>query len=233
MRFAVDAYVNFARTQPWPIAVASSLTELFAPDLMATRLAAFERHYTWVQPWGFDYFKRRLTQARRDSAEGLALTIEHCKSGNAGYCCARAVVQMRCALGDPRCDPCKIPPIDLQSRPALARHVRLQIDPVGGGPVLLYPEGLLKLNETAHEILSRCDGRTTVEGIINLLGMEYEADAETLREDVIDCLAQFQREQLSHSRHECLPAIRAACGADLPLSAALPVLLESNAVSGR
>jgi pyrroloquinoline-quinone synthase len=78
VRFAVDAYVNFARTQPWPVAVASSLTELFAPDLMAARLAAFEKFYTWVQPWGFDYFKRRLTQARRDSQEGLALTIEHC-----------------------------------------------------------------------------------------------------------------------------------------------------------
>lgn len=77
-RFAVDAYVNFARTEPWPIAVASSLTELFAPDLMAARLAAFERHYAWVQPWGFDYFKRRLTQARRDSREALELTIAHC-----------------------------------------------------------------------------------------------------------------------------------------------------------
>ena len=33
VRFAVDAYVNFARTQPWPVAIASSLTELFAPDL--------------------------------------------------------------------------------------------------------------------------------------------------------------------------------------------------------
>jgi pyrroloquinoline-quinone synthase len=80
VRFSVDAYVQFARTQPWPIAVASSLTELFAPDLMATRLAAFERHYTWVQPWGFDYFKRRLTQARRDSDEGLAFTLEYCRS---------------------------------------------------------------------------------------------------------------------------------------------------------
>src|SRR4029079_17729071 len=40
-RFAVDAYVQFARTQPWPIAVASSLTELFAPDLMARRIDAF------------------------------------------------------------------------------------------------------------------------------------------------------------------------------------------------
>ena len=80
VRFAVDAYFHFARTQPWPVAVSSSLTELFAPDLMATRLAAFERYYTWVQPWGFDYFKRRLTQARRDSEEGLALTLTHCNT---------------------------------------------------------------------------------------------------------------------------------------------------------
>ena len=80
VRFAVDAYFNFARTQPWPVAVSSSLTELFAPDLMATRLAAFERYYTWVQPWGFDYFKRRVTQARRDSEEGLALTLAHCNT---------------------------------------------------------------------------------------------------------------------------------------------------------
>jgi pyrroloquinoline-quinone synthase len=80
VRFAVDAYVHFAKSEPWPIAVASSLTELFAPDLMAQRLAAFEQHYPWVAPWGFDYFRRRLTQARRDSAEGLELTLTHCRS---------------------------------------------------------------------------------------------------------------------------------------------------------
>lgn len=80
VRFAVDAYLHFAQTQPWPVAVSSSLTELFAPNLMATRLAAFERYYTWVQPWGFDYFKSRLTQARRDSEEGLTLTLTHCNT---------------------------------------------------------------------------------------------------------------------------------------------------------
>ncbi|HEX5177427.1 MAG TPA: pyrroloquinoline-quinone synthase PqqC [Chthoniobacteraceae bacterium] len=78
VRFAVDAYVQFARTQPWPIAVASSLTELFAPDLMAERLAAFERHYTWIAPAGFEYFRQRLTQARTDSAQALELTLAHC-----------------------------------------------------------------------------------------------------------------------------------------------------------
>jgi pyrroloquinoline-quinone synthase len=80
VRFAVDAYLNFARSRPWPIAIASSLTELFAPDLMSQRLAAFEKHYTWVQPCGFDYFRRRLTQARVDSTEGLMLTLTHCNT---------------------------------------------------------------------------------------------------------------------------------------------------------
>src|SRR6266480_4546042 len=69
VRFAVDAYVNFARTKPWPIAIASSLTELFAPDLMATRLTAFEKFYSWIDPRRLDYFRRRTTQARRDSEE--------------------------------------------------------------------------------------------------------------------------------------------------------------------
>ena len=78
VRFAVDAYVNFARSQPWPIAIASSLTELFAPDLMTARLAAFEKFYGWIDPRGLDYFRRRVTQARRDSDEALAITLEHC-----------------------------------------------------------------------------------------------------------------------------------------------------------
>ena len=80
VRFAVDAYVNFARTQPWPVAIASSLTELFAPDLMGARLAAFERFYSWIDPRGLDYFLRRVTQAERDSHEALAITLEYCNT---------------------------------------------------------------------------------------------------------------------------------------------------------
>ncbi len=78
VRFAVDAYVTFARTEPWPVAVASSLTEMFAPDLMAERLAAFRRFYTWIPDWGFDYFQRRVTQARTDSDEALAIVLQWC-----------------------------------------------------------------------------------------------------------------------------------------------------------
>ncbi|MCV2489253.1 pyrroloquinoline-quinone synthase PqqC [Geodermatophilus sp. YIM 151500] len=80
VRFAVDAYVTFARTRPWVEAVASSLTELFAPDLMADRLAAFERHYTWIDPAGLAYFRARLTQAPRDSEHALQVVTEHCRT---------------------------------------------------------------------------------------------------------------------------------------------------------
>lgn len=80
VRFAVDAYVTFARERPWPEAVASSLTELFAPDLMSERLAAFERYYTWIDPGGLAYFRNRLSQAPRDSEHALEVVTEHCRT---------------------------------------------------------------------------------------------------------------------------------------------------------
>jgi len=80
VRFAVDAYVTFARTRPWVEAVASSLTELFAPDLMAERLAAFERYYTWIDPAGLAYFRARLSQAPRDSRHALQVVTRRCQT---------------------------------------------------------------------------------------------------------------------------------------------------------
>jgi pyrroloquinoline-quinone synthase len=80
VRFAVDAYVTFARTRPWVEAVASSLTELFAPDLMAERLTAFERHYPWIDPRGLAYFRARLTQAPRDAEHALQVVTERCRT---------------------------------------------------------------------------------------------------------------------------------------------------------
>jgi pyrroloquinoline-quinone synthase len=80
VRFAVDAYVTFARTRPWVEAVASSLTELFAPDLMTERIAAFERFYPWIDGDGLAYFRARLDQAPRDAGHALEVVIEHCRS---------------------------------------------------------------------------------------------------------------------------------------------------------
>lgn len=73
-RFAVDAYVNFARRSSWQEAIASSLTELFAPHIHQQRLDTWPEKYPWVDPEGMKYFKYRLTQARRDVQHGLEVT---------------------------------------------------------------------------------------------------------------------------------------------------------------
>jgi pyrroloquinoline-quinone synthase len=80
VRFAVDAYVNFARRAPWPEAVCSSLTELFAPQIHQQRLAGWPDHYPWMDRSGLHYFQSRMSLARRDVEFGLAVTLERFKS---------------------------------------------------------------------------------------------------------------------------------------------------------
>jgi pyrroloquinoline-quinone synthase len=77
VRFAVDAYVNFARRAPWQEAMCSSLTELFAPKIHKERLANWPEHYPWIETTGLQYFRNRLTQARRDVEQALAVTIDY------------------------------------------------------------------------------------------------------------------------------------------------------------
>jgi pyrroloquinoline-quinone synthase len=76
VRFAVDAYVNFARRAPWPEAVCASLTELFAPDIHRQRLAGWPQHYPWIDPAGLEYFQSRMSRARRDVEFALGVTLE-------------------------------------------------------------------------------------------------------------------------------------------------------------
>ncbi len=77
VRFAVDAYVNFARQRPWQESVCASLTELFAPTIHAQRLAGWPEYYPWIKPEGLSYFKNRITQARRDVEHGLSVTLNY------------------------------------------------------------------------------------------------------------------------------------------------------------
>ena len=80
VRYAVDAYVNFARQRPWIEAVASSLTELFGPAAIRVRLEALERHYDWIDPEGLEYFRTRLVKAPRDADYALGLVVERCRT---------------------------------------------------------------------------------------------------------------------------------------------------------
>lgn len=77
VRFAVDAYVNFARRAPWQEAVCSSLTEMFAPQIHKDRLANWPLHYGWIDPEGLQYFRSRISLAERDVEHGLQVTLGH------------------------------------------------------------------------------------------------------------------------------------------------------------
>jgi pyrroloquinoline-quinone synthase len=77
VRFAVDAYVEFARTRPWQESVTASLTELFAPEIHQSRLANWPEHYPWIDAAGYGYFRKRLGQARRDVEFALGFTLDH------------------------------------------------------------------------------------------------------------------------------------------------------------
>ena len=76
VRFAVDAYVNFARRAPWYESACASLTELFAPQIHKQRLATWPEHYPWIDQSGLHYFQSRVSLARRDVEFGLAVTLD-------------------------------------------------------------------------------------------------------------------------------------------------------------
>ena len=80
VRYAVDAYVNFARRRPWIEAVASSLTELFGPAAIRVRLQALERHHPWIDPAGLEYFRARLVLAPKDAQYALDLCVARCRT---------------------------------------------------------------------------------------------------------------------------------------------------------
>lgn len=79
-RFAVDAYVRFVRDKSLLEAVASSLTELFAPDLHKTRIEAMMRNYDFANERSLIYFETRLKQAPRDVQFGLGYVMREART---------------------------------------------------------------------------------------------------------------------------------------------------------
>jgi pyrroloquinoline-quinone synthase len=98
VRFACDAYVDLVRQSPLVVAVASSLTEMFAPDLMAARILAWERHYPWVDAEALEYFRGRVTRARRDGEEGLELVLSGATERGTQEACVAALVRKTAIL---------------------------------------------------------------------------------------------------------------------------------------
>jgi len=79
-RFAVDAYVIYVRERPFLQAVASSLTELFAPAIHTQRIAGLLQHYAFATPETVAYFQHRLTEAPKDVSFGLNWVLENAQT---------------------------------------------------------------------------------------------------------------------------------------------------------
>jgi len=93
VRFACDAYVELVRAASLVEAVASCLTEHFAPDLMVRRVVAWERHYPWIGAEALGYFRARVPRAARDAEEALAFVVEHARTPELEDRCVAALIR--------------------------------------------------------------------------------------------------------------------------------------------
>jgi len=86
--------------------------------------------------------------------------------------------------------------LDRRQRAALAPAERKEPDRTTGETVMLFPEGVLILNETAREIVARCDGKTTVAEIAVALAAEYDTSVAESENDLAECLIDLQSKKL-------------------------------------
>jgi pyrroloquinoline-quinone synthase len=178
VRRACDAYVDFVEEHDLLESVASSLTELFAGDIMHVRIAAFEKHYPWVRTEGLDYFQSRTSQAPADAAFGLAYVLREARTRADQERCV-AALERKCEILWGLLDAIEA----AHGRPALSRHALLRTDEPGAEALVVLPERAVKLGGSGREIVSLCDGRRTTDEVIAELRERHPA-VEGLGDDV-------------------------------------------------
>ena len=152
------------------------------------------RHYPWIDPAGLEYFRDRLVQAPRDADYALRLVVERCRDARAAGARRRgAEVQDRGALGAARGDRARRHATAGAgvNRPRLVDGARLQYDDVRDEHLLLIPEGAVRLNETAAQVLELCDGERSADDIAAALSERYGgADVADDVRELLDGMAQ-------------------------------------------
>jgi pyrroloquinoline quinone biosynthesis protein D len=86
--------------------------------------------------------------------------------------------------------------IPLEARPRIASRARIQADKVTGKPVLLYPEGVLVLNDTGHAVVLLCTGQRTCSEIISELAARYQVASEEISGQIIEYLQRLRARNL-------------------------------------
>ena len=186
VRRACDAYVELVGSSDLLTAVAASLTELFAGDIMRRRIAAWREHYPWVKPEGLRYFQSRTEQAPQDSSEGLAFVREHARSDEEQARCV-AALERKCEILWRLLDAVEA----AHAKPRLAPHARLR-EEEDGHTLVVLPERGVKLNESGKEILSLCDGSRSAVSLARELARRHPEVAH-LESDVHEFLEEMTK----------------------------------------
>jgi pyrroloquinoline-quinone synthase len=185
VRDACDDYVRFVDSHDLLESVASSLTELFAGDIMATRILAFEKHYPWVDTAGLRYFRSRTQQAPRDAAEGLRFVLAHARTPEDQERCASAL-ERKCEILWRLLDAIEA----AHDRPRLSPHAQLREE--AGQLLVVLPERLVKPSPSGREILALCDGERSAVAIAGELRRRHP-EVEGLAGDVHEFLASMKK----------------------------------------
>jgi pyrroloquinoline-quinone synthase len=185
VRATCDDYVRFVESHDLLESVASSLTELFAGDIMQARILAFEKHYPWVDTGGLRYFRSRTQQAPRDAAEGLRYVLEHARTPEDQERCA-AALERKCEILWRLLDAIEA----AHARPRLSPHAQLREE--GGDLLVVLPERAVKPSASGREILELCDGERSAVAIAQELARRHP-DATALTGDVHEFLANMER----------------------------------------
>jgi pyrroloquinoline-quinone synthase len=187
VRAACDDYVEFVESNDLLASVAASLTELFAGDIMRHRLAAFEKHYPWVQSEGLRYFQSRTRQAPRDAAFGLAFVLEHARSPDDQTRCV-AALERKCQILWRLLDAVQA----AGRRPRFSRHAELRLEAAAEQALVVLPERAVRLNASGREILEMCDGTRSAGAIARALGLRHP-EIEQVESDVHQFLERMEQ----------------------------------------
>lgn len=192
VRFSVDAYINFVRNASWQEGICASLTELFAPAIHKERLANWPTHYPWIHLEGLTYFRTRLEQAPRDVEYALQIVLKHFRTREQQQR-ALSILKFKLNILWTLLDALELNTVfrnvgylsrTLPGCVNMTKGYRLQWEEVQQTYVLLYPEGIIKLNKSAAEILKYCDGKHSINDIIE--GLKSQFSGVDLSKDVID-----------------------------------------------
>jgi len=187
VRDACDDYVRFVESHDLLTSVASSLTELAAGEIMKVRLAAFERHYRWVEPGGLAYFLGRTRQAPADAAEGMAFVVANARTPEDEERCV-AALERKCEILWRLLDAIEA----AHALPAVSPAAKLRRDPTGPDTLAVLPERAVRINVTGREVLALCDGERSAEEIASRLA-QLHPDAPAVWSEVHAFLGEMAR----------------------------------------